>query len=91
MLEIHTEDFVGKRLKNIYHIDNGETLSLEFENGFRIQLKNIRNQDFVFKKESIHGETDEQKQKREKEKKQALGERKAREAKQKNRPKEKKQ
>lgn len=85
MPEIHTEDFIGKRLKNIYHIDDGETLNLDFENGFRIQLKNIRNQDFVFKKESIHGETDEQKQKRQKEKKAALAERKQKESKQKNR------
>lgn len=90
MAEIHLGDFVNKRLKDIYHEGDGE-LHLEFENGFKIIAKGIRDPEnnFVFKKERIGGETDDELEKARKEKKKALAERREKESKQKNRPKKK--
>lgn len=89
MSDIHTQDFAGKRLKDIYHSDDGEALELEFENGFKIIVKGVRESGFIFKKERIGGESEEQKQKKQREKKKALAERKEKESKRKNRPKQK--
>lgn len=89
--DIHTVDFIGRKLRDVYHSEDGEALTMEFDNGFKIIVKGIRNpgNNFVFKKERIGDEPEDLKEKKQKAKKRALNERKLKESKQKNRKKEK--
>lgn len=97
MSEINLSDFVGKRLKDIFHEDPKEKLIgnelpeaklvIEFENDYKIIVQGVGKPGFFIKKERISEIPDEEKKQTQKEKKKALSERKAKESKQKNRPK----
>jgi hypothetical protein len=63
---MHLNEFVGKRLKDIYHEGGKERLKqdevddskliLEFENGFKIEVKGVGQSAFSFKTDRIDGE-----------------------------------
>jgi hypothetical protein len=99
MPEPRLSDFIGKRLKDIYHegskdrLIGNETpdtkLVIEFENDYKIIVQGVGQPGFMLKKERISDEPEDEKKAKQKEKKQALAERKAKESKQKNRKKEK--
>lgn len=99
MPEPHLSDFIGKRLKDIYHEGQKERLRgnetpdtklvLEFENDYKIIVQGVGLPAFLLKRERVSEEPEEEKKAKQKAKKDALNERKAREANQKNRPKKK--
>jgi len=99
MLEPHLSDFIGKRLKDIYHEDEsgklhkGEKrdtkLVLEFENDHRIVVQGVGDPAFSLTKGRVGEIPEDEEKKAKKEKKKALAERKEKESKQKNRPKKK--